>query len=473
MKIVLINAPYLDVYGKLNIGKNFSFSLGLGYLAAVARDKGYEVSIMEPEVYGMSDGDIISYLKEKRPDLVGISCATSNFNGAVKIARLIKEYLGTFVILGGVHASSLPEQILKKHDCFDVLVIGEGELTFLDICKHLERGNRNFADIPGITYRDNGQVVLTQPRPFIEDVDSLPFPARDLVDLDKYRPQVHLDRGKKSATMITSRGCPFRCTFCASFKTLGSRFRAHSAEYVVREIEHLVKRYKIEQINFTDDTFTTDKTRTARICNLILDKKIDIDWYCFARVDTVDYELLKLMKKAGCFSLLFGIESADETILKNIKKKITLTQAREIFKACRALKFKTLASFIFGNPGETPETIEKSIRFALEINPTIASFNKLVPFPGTEVYETYYKRYFDDNTDWSVFVGKSATTISFTEALTSRDIARYTVEAYRRFYCRPSQILRILVSIKTMKEFNAYVRGAFGIFRMVLEWRKR
>ena len=472
MNVVLINAPYLDIYGSLNVGKNFSFPLGIGYIASVLKQHGHRAWILEPEIYQMSQDEVIAYLKGKSADIVGITCATANFKGAQQLAKVIKERLGIFIVIGGVHASSLPEQVISNYPQFDAVVVGEGEFTMLEICRELENGSKDFSSVKGVLFRKNGAIVKTETRPFIQDLDSLPFPARDLVDLNNYRPQVHLDRGKKSATVITSRGCPAQCTFCASFKTLGFAFRAHSPEYIVSEIEHLVNNYGVEHIIFVDDTFTVKHERVKRVCELIIEKGIKIDWYCFARVHPLSKELLVLMKKAGCFSLLFGVESSNPEILKNIKKGISTEQVKNAFKLGNELGFKTIGTFIFGLPGDTRETILNTIDFAIELKPVIASFNRLVPFPGTEIYETYYKEKFKDGKYWDYFVPKAAIPVAEVSGMSTKELQELTNQAYNRFYLRISQMFRIIFSIKTFGEFKAYTRGAYGLLRRMLQWKK-
>jgi anaerobic magnesium-protoporphyrin IX monomethyl ester cyclase len=472
MRIVLINAPYLDIYGSLNVGHNYSFPLGLGYLAAYLKREQHEVYIYEPEIYNAGQKEIIDYLTEKKVDIVGLSCATANFYGAVRIAELVKDKLNIPVILGGVHASSLPTETLINYLCFDFVIIGEGEETMEELLRFMAAGRTDFQMIRGLCFKKDGQVICTEPRPYIENLDFLPYPARELVNLDNYRPQVHLDRGKRSATMITSRGCPGRCVFCASFKTLGYRFRAHSAEYVLGEIDHLINHYGIKHIIFVDDTFTIDRQRVIDICRGVKERNYKIDWYCFARVNTVDEELLKIMKEAGCFSLLFGIESGNQQILNNIHKGITLDQARRASAMANKLGFKVVSSFIFGNPGETKETIMQTINFAKELNPTIASFNRLIPYPGTDVYEKFYKEiYADGNANWSYFIPKGIVPLAKLDGLKEEEIQEYSNKAFLAFYLRPSQLWRLLVSVRTWGEFKAYLRGGYGLARRMIQWR--
>ncbi|MFH1623700.1 MAG: radical SAM protein, partial [Pseudomonadota bacterium] len=290
MKVVLISAPYLDLYGSINVGRNHTFALGVGYIASYLRRGGHEVSILDSEPLGMTAEDIRAYLRMKKPDLVGVSSATPNFKGAQKMGLLAREETEAVIVVGGVHASALPEEVLKRYPQFDLVVIGEGEETMLELCNALEEGNPGLEDIRGLMLRKDGTFYRTPPRPLMQDLDGIPFPARDLVDLDLYRPQVHLYRGRKSATMITSRGCPAKCTFCATEVTMGTRFRSNRPEYVVSEMEHLVNDYGVQDIIIVDDTFTINPRRVEKICRMMLEKNLDAGWFCFARVNNVSYD---------------------------------------------------------------------------------------------------------------------------------------------------------------------------------------
>jgi radical SAM superfamily enzyme YgiQ (UPF0313 family) len=473
LKVILINAPYLDVYGSINVGENYAFALGIGYIAAVLKRRGHDVRILEPEAAHMTREQVAEYLRIEDPDVVGITCATANFNGARMLMELVKRSVGAVTVLGGVHASALPVQTLRDCPQFDYIVVGEGEYAMVELLEALDASRSDLSAIKGLAWRREGRIVVNEPRSLIADLDELPFPARELVDLSHYRPQVHLDLGLPSATMITSRGCPNRCTFCASEVTLGHPFRAHSPAYVLREIEHLVDTYGIRHVIFVDDTFTMHKKRCAEICRRIIARGLDIKWYCFARVNTMDEDLLKLMRRAGCYSVLFGVESADQRILKEMKKGITVEQARKAIRLANRAGLKTLASFIFGSPGETHETIEKTIRFALETNPTIASFNRMVPYPGTELYRTAYVPRYGEVADWNQFVPKADDVIEITEHLSAADIQRATVEAFRRFYLRPRQMMRVMSNVRSFAEFRAYARGALGLFRKARVWLSR
>lgn len=473
MKICLINTPYKDMYGPIKTGIGYYFPIGLGYIASVLLKKGNDVILLDPEVENLNYEGIKSFLKKNSPDIIGISCATPNFMNASDIAKMIKKEFNIPVVLGGVHASALPNQIIKNHPEFDILTIGEGEFSFSEICDYYENKIKSLEDINGIAYKDKFGIKKTKPRRLIENIDSLPFPARHLVDMTKYKLSVHVDLGKKSVTILTSRGCPFQCTYCASYLTMGKGFRVHSAEYVIKEIEHLMNDYDIKHMVIQDDTFTINKRRVEKICKALIRKKLKIDWYCFARVDTVSKDMLALMKKSGCYSIGYGIESADETILKNIKKNITLDQCKKALKASNELGLRTLAFFMFGNPGETRESIEKTIRFAKELKPDLAFFNSLIPYPGTEVYNTHYRTKFESSESWKDFVAIGVNPVVELENLSAKDIQRYAYKANMQFYLRPLHIWHLASQLRNFSELKVYINGVYSLLKQCFSLKKK
>lgn len=469
VKVVLVNAPYIDLYGPIKMASGQYFPLGLGYIAAVLRKAGHRVQLLDPEVQQLDQTDLRKALSKEGPDAVGITCATPNFAHAVDIAKLVKQETDAITIIGGVHASALPEAVLQSYPQVDIAVVGEGENTMLELLDTLSvRGS--LSEVKGIVYRDGPEIHWNKRRPWIKDLDSLPFPARDLVDINLYRPHSHNVRRKPCITMLTSRGCPFGCNFCASHLSLGRGFRAHSPEYVIEEIEYLVKEYGAQQLLITDDTFTVDKSRVVKICNGIIRKAIKVEWFCFARVDLVDRELLSLMKRAGCFSIGYGVESGDQRILENLSKGIDLVKCKEIFQISNELGFKTQAFFILGSVGETQETIKKTIRFSLELDPVLAFFNILVPYPGTKVFNEFCDA--DQIDNWEDFVAVGINPAIELGSLTRRELRKAIYEANRRFYLRPGQLLKMLSGIRSTYELSQYLRGGIGLLRQMRRWHK-
>jgi radical SAM superfamily enzyme YgiQ (UPF0313 family) len=472
MKALFIKAPYRDVYGPLKLAAGNYFLLGLGYIAAFLRENGYAVAIVDPEAQGLDDSLLIKRIKTENPELIGISATTPDFANALKIAGLIRKNSNAFILLGGIHASSLPEYIYQRYpEKFDAVCIGEGEITTLEICRYLEGKIKSLSDIKGICFRNGERIVRTQPRPFIQDVDNLPFPARELVDLSLYRPNSFNFRKGKTATIITSRGCPFRCTFCASKLTLGGKFRARSADNVLKEIKHLAEEYEVNHILIQDDTFTFDVNRAKEICRKLIDSKLGIEWFAFSQVSQIDEELISLMKEAGCYSVGFGIESADREVLKNMRKAVTVEQCEFAVRTAQKYNLKTQGYFIFGNKGDTKKTAGKTIKFACALSPTFAFFNKLIPYPGTEIFEEYFKDGYKD-IDWSNFVPYGVKAACSTQNFSKRELQLLAFKANLLFYFRPSQIFRILKTIKSFAEFKQYLKGAIGLMLQIVSWRK-
>jgi anaerobic magnesium-protoporphyrin IX monomethyl ester cyclase len=468
MKISLINPPYLRNYGRLNIGKNFMFPMGLGYLAASLELAGHTVEIFEPEIQNSSRKDIYDHLREWKPSLVAFTATTSTIAAAAEISQIAKDACQCKTVAGGVHVSALPELTMRQFPTFDFLCVGEGDHLVVELAEQLESLNPNFAQIAGLVYGDDGKVLLNQARLPISNMEVIPFPARHLVDLRRYRPQPIFYKGIPFASINSSRGCPAHCVFCASFNAHGRRFRPHSPEYVLEEIDQLVNKYGIRHLHFVDDTFTLDKKRAYAICEGIIARKYHIKWHCYARVDNIDRPFLALMKKAGLFSIFYGIETGDPAVLKSLKKGTTLEQARNAMALSNDLGLKTICSFLFGNQKDTPSTIRETLRFALELKPTIASLNVMVPFPGTQAFrETFDGRY---PTDWNNFVIKGREVLSKVDGLTDRELKRFHTYAFWRFYGRPLQIIRIFRHISNARELAGYIRGTLGLALRSLEW---
>ncbi len=467
MKIILINTPFIELYGPIKIAAGRYFPLGLGYIAAVLKREGHDVVIIDPEAQGLDYPGIRRAIRDFKPDVAGLSAATPSFEQACRIARIAREEGVSDIILGGAHASSVPSLVLEKCPDINLVAIGEGEGIMSDLCK-----GRPLDEIEGIAYRKDGEIRFTKPREFIADVDSLPFPARELVDLGLYRPNTYVDMGKRSATLITSRGCPSRCIFCASHKTLGRRFRVHSPGYVISEMEHLMEKYNIEHFIFNDDTFTVNRKRVLEICSLITSRKMKVNWYCFARVDTLDRELLSVMMKAGCSSIGLGIESGDAEVLKNLKKGITLEQSRRAMKICNEAGIETYAFFILGSPGESLASMRRTINFAKELKPTLAFFNMMVPYPGTEVFSSLNLNP-DSIDNWKDFVAIGTTSAIRSPGISEDELERLVSEANSAFYLRPSQIFRILRHVRTWKRFRIYLLGGTGLMLQALRLNKK
>jgi radical SAM superfamily enzyme YgiQ (UPF0313 family) len=368
-------------------------------------------------------------IEKSKSDIIGITAATNTIEEAYSIANMIPKE--TQVVVGGPHPSGSPIKTLQECEKIDLCVIGEGEHTILEIAKQKPQEK-----IKGIAYKKNNQIIMNPPRPFIKDLDSLPFPARDLLPLEKYwSPGV---KKYPFATIMTSRGCPYNCTFCVNWTVLGKKFRYRSAENVLDEIDHLVKRYKIKELNILDDNFTVLPDRVKKICNGLIDRSYNLIWKTGngIRADAVNESLIKKMKESGCYLLAFGIESGNPEILKKINKGETLDQISNAIKWCKKYKIKTEGFFMIGNEGEDEKTIQDTINFAKKLNLDIAQFQIFIPLPGSPYYEKIKK-------EGKIFAKSWKDYHAFGEPifehgkLTKELMSRMHKKAYHDYYMRP------------------------------------
>lgn len=471
MKIILINPPF-SAYGGLKGHGGKSLPLNLGYLAAYVRRErsDYKLSIFDAEALCMSFEDIVKHISAENPDVIGITSSTPGFSNAIKTAQVCKGANSrAWVVLGGIHPSAFPEETVKE-ESVDFVVAGEGEITFLELLAALEK-KEGFSGIKGLVFKENGRVVRNEPRPLIEDLDSLPFPARGLMPLNLYQPpptkRVSIF---KPTYLTTARGCPFNCTYCSAKVVWQRRYRFRSPENVVNEIEHCIRDFDIREFNFTDELFTANHARVKAFCEEIIKRNLKIAWVCMSRAGGVSLEILKLMKKSGCKEISFGLESGDEAVLKKIKKEATIESAFKSIMLVKKSGIKTHASYMLGNIGETPQTIRKTINLAKKLNTDIAAFFIASPLPGTEFYEEALRLgYLRKNFEWRDFspLSKGLPVINLPN-LSSEELLRWHKRAIREYYIRPRYILKRLFGLRHKIDFlNAY-EGMKLFFRIIM-----
>ncbi|MCS7121494.1 MAG: B12-binding domain-containing radical SAM protein [Archaeoglobaceae archaeon] len=445
--IALINPrASVEVVERLDISTP---PLGLCYLASCLREAGFKVKIIDDLVEKLNFEELIK--KIKNAIMVGITSTTPTFNSALNYAKKIKEKLSTFIILGGVHVTFKPYDAMKSY--VDAVCIGEGEETIVEVAERVEAG-KNLEGVKGIFYREGEKIIENQPRKFIEDLDRIPFPAYDLISLEKY---TVLGKRLRSFPMITSRGCPFSCNYCSSSLFMGKKFRARSAKNVVDEIEWLVNDFKARSIAFSDDTFTLNKKRVEEICKEIKNRGLEISWSCSSRVDTVDEDTIKIMKEAGCKAIYFGVESASERILKYYKKRISVEKAFKAVNLAKKYKITTICSFIVGAPDETKEEMEKTLKLAIDLDPNYAQFSVLTPYPGTEIYEEARSKGLLLTENYDEYTAAKPVLSNF--YLKPEEISEFLKKCYLKFYLRPKFLFRELrkgnlsVILKVIKKF--------------------
>ena len=452
----------------LPIATRTSPQLGIAYLAAVSEGRGDQVVVYDGDV---EDVSLESVIREYQPELVGITANTTQIKGAWRDAGIIKDWRDVPVVLGGPHPSILPQESLEQGSV-DVVVRGEGEETWKalgdELMGHwipdipfrspesrLWDGEEPFLSrLEGLSYRlPDGKISHNVDRPPVKDLSTLPLPAYHLLKMDRYTNlQPTLDQvNGLSLPIMTSRGCPYRCSYCAQI--MDRRWRMRSAEDVVREWQWLVEEQGAGEIGVLDDSFNINRQRVLDICDLLIEKKLNyMPWIMIngIRANLADEEVLGRMKAAGCIRTAFGVESGNQEILDSvIKKKLTLDQVRQAFKAARSVGMETIGFFIIGMPGETEETMDETIRFACELDPVVANFSIATPFPGTEMYQTVLQNghlLVEDYDDYVFFEGKARFEM---DGLSTELVERKWKEAHRRFYLRPGRVLNILTRKKT------------------------
>ncbi len=408
MKVLLINPPFTQYGSEVQIQADEP--LGLMYLAAYLRQKDIQVEIfdaflgkksvpIENNFYksGLSDKEIKDKITEYKPDVIGIATMfTMHSKGVHDVARIAKDVSKDIIVIcGGSHASALPDIVLQDKNV-DIVVIGEGEDTLFETIQCI-RNHKQISNVLGTAIRKDGKIKINPIRPHIEDIDTLPSPARDLADMnvylqDKYRNDFSMSPPR--ANMVTSRGCPCKCPYCAVHSIWRHTWRGTSAKKIVDEIEYLVNIYRVKEIAFQDDNLTLNKKRMNELCDEILKREINIKW-CTPNgvaIWTLDEELIRKMKGSGCYKLTFGIETGSLKTQKFINKTyIDLEKAKEIIKYCNKVGMWTHSAFIIGFPYETYEDIKATIDYAIDSDLDFASFFIATPFPGTELYDIYQK----------------------------------------------------------------------------------
>ncbi|MBI2875351.1 MAG: radical SAM protein [Candidatus Tectomicrobia bacterium] len=497
MKILLISPPTLrplraDMSDLFEKESGLYPPLGLLYLAARLQEEGrHPVKVLDgpalepirkpsprpsstettrenggvPDRPGAASYEAIEQeIREFRPQVVGIQTLTFTLIDALAVAEIARRIDPEIhVCLGGPHVYLYPQESLG-FPFIDSLILGEGEITLPELLDALEAG-RPLEGVPGIAFRREGEVVLTEPRPLIEALDSLPFPDRSLIPYQRYYSVL----GKEGlmTTLLTSRGCPFSCIYCGRFH-IGKRFRARSARNVVDEMAACVA-MGIGELQVFDDIFTLDKRRALAVCHEIVRRGLKISWAIRSRVDTVDPELLDNLARAGCRRISYGVESGSDEILKNLKKGITTRKAEEAVRMAQEAGLTVLADFMLGSPGETREHVLRTIEFALKLRPDFAQFTVTTPYPATELYLEGLRQGVIARDYWQEFAQnpqEAFVTPFWNEHLVREELLELFRLAYRRFYLRPSYVLRRFQRLGSWKEFKHAARAGMRVFRV-------
>ena len=430
MKVLMINPPYSSSKYKF-IGL-VAPPLGIAYIAAMLERNGVGVKILDSPAMEYGFEAVKKEIQAYSPDIVAITSVTPTIGSALKTAQISKEACpNAITVLGGYHPTFTYQEVLKN-DFVDIVVCGEGEQTMVELVEAVEN-DKNLRDVNGLATEN----FKTPSRGIIEDLDSIPFPARHLLPMDEYK---ILNMKLTTGTIVSGRGCPYKCSFCASSAMHGQKLRLRSAENVVDEMEHLVNDHNIEMVAFMDDTFTLNKKRVYEICESIKDRGLDNYWGCTARVDTISEELLKTMKDAGCITMFLGVESADQQFLNEVNKKININRIKKTFELTKKYNMRTIASVVLGMPGDTKRSILNTIKFVKTLEPSYAVFSLATPYPGTDFYLKAASENLIKINDWSKYTLLSP--VLETVDCSLEELKKLQKKAFKEFYLRPSYIAR-------------------------------
>lgn len=443
--------------------------LGIVSLAGYLESKRIDARILDLQIYRHPYQVLMDTLKIFRPTVAGITSFSANIGPADEVAALIKQFdRDTATVVGGVGASALPVPIMENFLSFDYLIYGEGEKTFWELVSALA-GDKHNLDIPGLLWRQKDGIMGNRERARISDLDSLPFLAFHKVDLKRYSPNYSNYLHKNFVAMVTQRGCPYNCSFCAAKTVWGSPVYSQSGRRIADEIEYVVRKLRVRDVHFYDDMFTSSRERLVEFCDLLLQRNIKICWNCFSRVDTVDLPLLKLMKKAGCYQIKYGIEAGSQNRLDIVNKGFRLEHVREAIDSTKKAGIETLTTFILGLLGETAEECRETIRFARGLNADMAVFNIFEAIPGSRIFQEIYGK----NVDWRSYFRDPAYAAGLMpdRKIEAETLEKLTRQAHLSFYFSLAwfrQYLRNIIRrpIRILRVFNGLKYLFFRIIRV-------
>jgi radical SAM superfamily enzyme YgiQ (UPF0313 family) len=473
MKILLINPPrWNELVGKnpsiIEKHRGFNPPLGLLYLASsLKRDTRFEVDVLDAQPLELTYPQLEDVLAQKSFDIVGISAMSFTLLDAFKTAKAIKKVRpNARTVLGGTHVHLFPEETVALEGV-DFALMGEAEHSLAGFLNELALDSKDLGKVPGLIFKDEaGKAIKNEIRP-IPNLDDIPFPQRSLLNVRHYSSL--LSRGSLCTTIISSRGCPFKCAFCdRPLSPVTSHFRARSAKNVVDEIHECVE-LGIKDFLFYDDTFTVNRRRVLAICEEILKRRLRVRWDIRTRVDLVDEEMLRMLKKAGCLAIHYGVEAGNDRILQVIKKGFAIAKVKEVFKLTRKLGIETLAYFMIGLPSEDTRDIQDTFDLAKELRPEYAHFTIFSPYPGTELYHLGLEKGIIKTDIWREFARRPREGFKipvWEENFTREELYEMIVRFYRRFYLKPGYLFSRLWKIRSAGELVRKAKAGLSVLAM-------
>lgn len=466
--VLLVN-PTFNVhehYGKLSDAASLLLPVSLLYLGGMLESEGVPVRILDGQCDDLSEGALLKTIEEMKPAFVGITMLTPTSFDAHKIASIVKKhYPNLFVLAGGTHPTVLPDEVMEDRN-IDVIAISEAEHTMMEVYHALIQGGGDrsgLKSISGIVYRDGDDVIKTADRPLFSDLDKLPLPMWHGVKMDLYHQVPDSSFARPMRVMMSSRGCPFKCIFCSARQVSGFKYRAHSADRVVEEMEILTNKYNARQIIFLDDNFIISKKRVFEICEKVMQKGYHkkVVWTAAGRADEVTEPLLKAMKDAGCKMISFGIESGSPRLLELMKKGEKKEHIEKAVAMARKVGLKTRGTLILGFPTETREESLETITFAKDLGLDFAKFSLATPYPGTALYNIALERGMLTGKDWSRFNSQAGYStydpVFIPEGRTAAEMKELQRLATKEFYLRPRQIMELITHIGGWSDIKLYI----------------
>jgi len=454
-KIVFVVPPVNteEIWGELAEEGSILPPLGISILASLTRNNGFDTKIIDFLAEKNDFNSAVNRVLDENPDYLGITSTTDMVCSSIKFTQAIKKRNKAIItLLGGPHISAVPIETMKEFDCFDFGFIGESEDTLIEFLK-AHKSKRDISDIKGLVIRKSGEVVYTGVQQSVADMDRIPLPAWDLLpDITRYyKPAVINYKREPVTSFVTSRGCVGQCIFCDT-SVFGHRPRAFSSGYVIRAIEHLNREYGIKEICFRDENFVAFRRRLVEVCQNIIDKKLDISWSCNSRINLADPDTLRLMKKAGCWQISYGIESGSQRVLDILKKGINIQQIKDTIKRTREAGIYTKGYFMIANPTETKEDIQMTRRLMLEIGLNDMVLEYFTPYPGIPIYKEM-ENYGKFNSDWKNFNTFSVNFMPY--GLTQSYLKRQFKLFYRDFYFRQRIIFEYIIRLGSFMKICA------------------
>lgn len=479
MEVVIANPPWpCDGFGaRTNVrwphkrgDKCLAFPIYLAYASAVLKEDKFNVFAIDAVEKELGIFNFVSLLVKEKPALILLEISTPSLAFDLETAQMLKSDLpGTIIAVCGPHATYFHEELIRDYNFIDICIRGEFEFVLLDLCRAL-RDNLSLHSVEGITFREKHKAITNKGRIFNADLDNVPYPDRVSFNIDDYRQAFY--SGKKTAMVISSRGCPFNCVFCLWPSTVGGRkFRARTAKNVVDEIQYLVDKMGVDEIIFDDDTFTLDNQRVKDICSELIFRNLKIKWLCMGRVNTVNEELLRAMKEAGCYQITYGFESGSQKILDSMRKGITKDQIRKAVKLTKKAGLSVAGSFVFGMPEESRETIKETLDFAKELNADYVQFVLASPFPGTDFFKFVKEHNLLLIDSWSDLDGTKGL-IANTLYLKRDELQGLIRRAYLSYYTSPKVIYANVTNSIKHNNFPRLLKGASSVLSRIFYYKK-